>query len=56
MPDTFLVEGGLEKGDASSPMHFQHVPLGRSKPENEALKLNVIYQLLLLVGRAILLD
>lgn len=56
LPDTFRVEEGLEKGDALSPVLFQHWPLGRSKLENEALKFNVIYRLLLLVGHAILLD
>jgi len=56
LPDTFRVEDGLEKGVALSPVHFQHVPLGRSKLENEALKFNVIYRLLLLDGHAVLLD
>ena len=56
MPVTFHVEDGLEKGNALSLVHFQHVPLGRSNQENEALKLNVIFELLLLVGHAILMD
>jgi hypothetical protein len=56
LSDTFNVEDGLEKENALAPVHFQHVLLGRSKQENEALKLNVTYQLLLLVGHAILMD
>ena len=56
MPDTFRVEDGLDKGNPLSLVHFQPVLLGKSKQENEALKLNVLYQLLLLVGHAILLD
>jgi len=43
LPDTFHVENGLEKGNALSRVRFQYVPLGRSKPENEGLKLNVMY-------------
>jgi len=56
LPDTFRVEDGLEKGNALTPVHIHPVPLGRSKQENEALKLNMLYQLLLLVGHALLVD
>jgi hypothetical protein len=48
----FRVEDGLERGDDLSPVHFQHVPLGRPGKENERLKLNVMYQLLLFAGHA----